>query len=86
MRRSVGAIGGVDQYDVKLAQGENGLGVTLEARVRQGVKIPDLAQTARDNVRSALEEMAGVKVDQVALLVTEITPGAAQASFGRGKN
>ncbi|MBR4441970.1 MAG: Asp23/Gls24 family envelope stress response protein [Clostridia bacterium] len=70
---------------MKLFQSAGSLNVTLEASVRQGVKLPDLAQAAQSSVRQTLEEMAGVKVDAVALLVTDILPDAAQASSGQGK-
>ena len=85
VRRSVGAIEGVEKFDVKLMQGADALSVTLEAKVRQGVKIPDLAQAAQNNVRRALGEMAGVKVDAVALLVTDILSDAEQASKEKEK-
>ncbi|MBO4886302.1 MAG: alkaline shock response membrane anchor protein AmaP [Clostridia bacterium] len=85
VRRAVGSIKGVEKYDVKLFQSAGSLNVTLEASVRQGVKLPDLAQAAQSSVRQTLEEMAGVKVDAVALLVTDILPDAAQASSGQGK-
>lgn len=85
VRRSVGVIEGVEKFDVKLMQGADALSVTLEAKVRQGVKIPDLAQAAQNNVRRALGEMAGVKVDAVALLVTDILSDAEQASKEKEK-
>ena len=48
--------------------------------VRQGVKIPELAQTARQNVREALEGMTGVKVENVTLLVSDISTDAPTSS------
>ena len=80
VRRSAGPIDGVNRFDVKLEKRENALDVTLEMSVRQGVKIPELAQTARQNVREALEGMTGVKVENVTLLVSDISTDAPASS------
>ena len=85
VRRSLGPAEGIEQYDVKLTQGKNGLDIALGARVRQGVKLSSLARAARENVRRALEDMAGVKVDCVTLLVTEVVPDAAETPSWKEK-
>jgi len=78
VRRTVGQAEGVDRFDVRLANAGDALDVTLELGVKQGTKIPKLVQTAQKDVRRAMEEMAGVKVNNIAVLVTEIMPDTAQ--------
>jgi len=77
VRRAVGSVGGTEQYEVRVARDGDRLNVKLEASVRQGTPIPELAQAARESVRRTLESMAGVTVEDVALLVTEIVPETA---------
>ena len=83
VRRSAGPVEGVNQFDVKLDKREDALDVTLEMSVRQGVRIPELAQAARQNVREALEGMTGVKVENVTLLVSDITTDGPASSEGK---
>ena len=83
VRRSAGPVEGVNRFDVKLEKRENALDVTLVMSVRQGVRIPELAQAARQNVRETLEGMTGVKVENVTLLVSDITTDAPASSDGR---
>ena len=86
VRRSVGPVDGVDKFDVKLDKNGEALDVTLQVSVRQGVKIPELAREAQQNVREALEGMTGAQVENVSLLVTEITQDAAQPQPPAGKD
>ena len=83
VRRAAGPVEGVNQFDVRLEKREAALDVTLVMSVRQGVRIPELAHEAQQNVREALEDMTGVKVENVALLVSEITTDAPAASDGK---
>ena len=84
VRRSAGPIEGVNRFDVQLEKKEEALDVTLKMSVRQGVRIPELAREAQQSVREALEDMTGVKVENVTLLVSEITAETPAQSAGKG--
>ena len=83
VRRSAGPVEGVNQFDVQLEKREEALDVTLVMSVRQGVRIPELAREAQQNVREALEDMTGVKVENVTLLVSDISADAPASSDGK---
>lgn len=83
VRRAIGPVSGVDHFDVRLENAADALSVTLQMTVRQGTKIPELAQNARQNVREALEDMTGAKVDTVTLVVSDITADAQKQSDGK---
>ncbi|MBR3504177.1 MAG: alkaline shock response membrane anchor protein AmaP [Clostridia bacterium] len=83
VRRAAGPVRGVNRFDVRLEPRGAALDVTLVMSVRQGVRIPELAQEAQQNVREAIEDMTGAKVGNVSLLVSEITLDAQTPSEGK---
>ncbi len=83
VRRSVGEVAGVDEYEVRIAEREGGLDVTLDMSISGGARVPEIAEGVRDSVRQPLEVIAGMRVNCVDLNVTQIRPDTAHEPPGK---
>jgi len=65
---------------IKVEVGEKDVTVDLSITVRYGVKIHQVAAEIQNKVRSAIEEMTGMKVSEVNVNVTGIDMGKGTAA------
>ncbi len=83
VRRRVGELAGVDEYEMRIAEREGGLDVTLDMSISGGARVPEIAESVRGSARQTLETIAGVRVNCVDLNVTQIRPDTAHEPPGK---
>ena len=72
VRRCVSPEDGIDNLDVSVTSVAEGLDIQMEAAVRQGVNIQEMAKALQEKVSNSLEVMTGLKLQGVRFLVRDI--------------
>lgn len=79
IKREVAATEGIKQVRARLKWREDGLEVSLRIHVLPGLELPHLTSQLQSSLRDHVQQLTGVKINGVQILVEEITPLEANA-------
>lgn len=68
----------VATVSTKIHQEAEGIAVSVKLSIQNGTNIPDLATKLQDNMKLQLESMAGLKVADVKIIITEVLTKTAE--------
>lgn len=73
--KAVKKVEGIKEIKPVVNSGRDGLEIYLHMMINPDVSVPELSKNVQDGVRKYLEEIGGLKVAEVKVLVDDLSPG-----------
>lgn len=79
--KAVKKVEGIKEIRPVVTNGADGLQVYLHMMINPDISVPELSKNVQDVVRKYLEDIGGLKVAEVKVLVDDLNPGAKSSNL-----